>query len=153
VKVNEPTLINSVYNSYQFWDGRAAALEEVVQRSLEDERPAAGQAERHHVWSGVVERLRAEPRYKERFLKVFGTAPTQDAVGKALATYLRTILSGNSVEDRAEQERMARKGKGLTAADYEKALDGTALELFQRPTSEKAELAKELHDGHLVFRG
>src|SRR5262249_31102144 len=34
-----PSLINCLYNAYQFWDGRAFVLEEVVQRVLEDERP------------------------------------------------------------------------------------------------------------------
>src|SRR5206468_4222778 len=34
---NAPTLINVVYNSYQFWDGRVTYLEEVVQARLEDE--------------------------------------------------------------------------------------------------------------------
>src|SRR5262245_33010197 len=33
-----PTLLNTVYRLHLFWDGRAEALEEVVQRTLEDER-------------------------------------------------------------------------------------------------------------------
>ena len=88
-----PTLINCVYNPHQFWDGRAAALEEVVQRpAKEGDDPL-----KQHNWAGLAERLRERPEYVRRFQQVFGTLPTQDAVGKALATYMRTILVGNSL--------------------------------------------------------
>jgi hypothetical protein len=82
--LNTPTIINAVYGTAFFWDGRAGALEEVVQRSLEDERetPGATPLQRHN-WSGVVQRLRDRPEYVARFKKVFGTPPTQDAVGKS----------------------------------------------------------------------
>src|SRR5262249_44723789 len=109
------TLINCVYNTHQFWDGRVAALERVVQRTLEDEREPEKladnkrqieadqqrqtEAERKHIWSGVVKRLRDNNDYVRRFRKVFGTLPTQDSIGKALATYLRTVLCGRSVYD------------------------------------------------------
>jgi cytochrome c peroxidase len=155
VDVGVPTLVNSLYNKYQFWDGRANALEEVVQRSLEDERepqPAAAPA-RRHTWNGVVQRLRADPKYSERFRQVFGTPPTSDAIGKALATYLRTILSGNSLHDQAEQARQARGAKALEAADYEKVLGEAALKAFQREPEQKAELAQELATGYSLFQG
>src|SRR5262249_30829598 len=99
-----PRLLNVAYGSAMFWDGRAGALEEVVQRSTDD--AASDQA--RHSWPGSVQRLRESGFYDARFRKVFGTRPTQDAVGKAIATYLRTILSGNSLQDRAERERRQR---------------------------------------------
>src|SRR5262249_50778114 len=121
---NPPTLINCVYHTAQFWDGRVNALEEVVQRNLEDEREAPGvRPEEQHVWSGVIARLRANPDYVKRCEKALGTPPTQAALGKALATYMRTILSGNSLQDRAELALRERGGKSLESADYEKLLD------------------------------
>lgn len=153
--LNTPALVNGVFNSYQFWDGRASALEEVVARALEDERePAKPEpSASRHVWSGMVKRLRENPPYQERFQKVFGTDPTQDAVGKALATYLRTILSGNAVQDEAQHARKARGGKVLEPRDYEKVLDDATVKFFEREPAQKAELAKDLEAGYNLFRG
>ena len=83
---NTPTLINCVYNTHQFWDGRARYLEEVVQRTLEDERESAESGPFRHVWHGVIGRLRKNRTYTEDFHRVFSIPATQDAVGKALAT-------------------------------------------------------------------
>src|SRR5205085_9656839 len=66
---NTLSLINCVYNKHQFWDGRATFLEEVIQRTLEDERPSPNRLPEqvHHVWSGVVERLNDNETYKRHF--------------------------------------------------------------------------------------
>ena len=81
---NVPSLINSVYNRNQFWDGRAGSLEEVLLRRLEDERPLTQEPPREqspgylHVWPGLVGHLRGRPDYLHAFQQVFGTAPTAD---------------------------------------------------------------------------
>lgn len=154
--VDTPTLANGVYHTALFWDGRATALEEVVQRSLEDERPPSGASPARHTWSGVVERLQKQPAYVDLFVKNFGTQPTQDAIGKALATYLRTILCGNSVHDRALEAMRARKANMLEPADYEKALadvDVATLKAWERDEAKKPDVAKELHAGWALFTG
>src|SRR5262249_19885179 len=97
---NTPTLVNVVFNRHQFWDGRATHLEQVVALSLEDELETDSKGFRH-TWGGAVRRLRESPKFNKQFDHVFGTNPTQDAVGKALATYLRTLLAGDSLHDRA----------------------------------------------------
>src|SRR5262249_37904170 len=138
--MNTPSLMNCVYNTHQFWDGRATALEEVVQRRLDDERPPAEtpvprdkRAEWRHAWSGVVGRLRRDPEYVKQFQAVFGNDPTQDGMAKALATYLRTILSGNSLYDRAEQERARRRAREVEVRDFEKVVTEAALPGLERP--------------------
>jgi cytochrome c peroxidase len=153
---NPPTLVNGVYNTSQFWDGRAGALEEVVQRTLDDERETPGvRPEERHAWSGVIARLRANPDYVKRFEKAFGTPPTQDAVGKALATYLRTILSGNSIQDRVEQELRQRGALSPEPADYAKLLDENVLKVLlgSEEPKPKEEVAKELVVGYTLFHG
>ena len=50
----------------------------------------------------VVERLRADSTYRELFQKVFGAPPDVRLLAYALATYVRTILSGASPYDRYE---------------------------------------------------
>jgi cytochrome c peroxidase len=153
---NPATLINSVYNAHQFWDGRAIALEEVVQRSLEDERDTGADGFKRHAWSGVVGRLRANKEYVAQFRRAFGTPPTQDSVGKALACYLRTILSGDALHDRAERAMKERGGNQLETRDYEKILNEAALKALQEPgegTPPKAEIAQELFAGWQLFHG
>jgi cytochrome c peroxidase len=150
------TLINCVYNRNQFWDGRTTALEQVVQRSQNDEREpetsGAGQqrleAERRHAWSGVIGRLRANATYKKGFRKVFGTPATQDNLGKALATYLRTLLAGGSLYDRA---RAAAGDREPEDKHYRALLSDSSLKALRREDSKKADVAKELVQGSNLF--
>lgn len=142
-----PTLINSVYNRYQFWDGRAGALEEVLAAHH------GGVPNQKHCWSGAVDRLRAHSDYPTRFRQVFGTLPTEDAIGKALATYLRTVLVGNAVHDRAAHAARQRSGLLPDAADYEKALDDAAVKglLDKDAPLTKPEMAQQLARGFRLF--
>jgi cytochrome c peroxidase len=75
--------------------------------------------------------------------------PTQDGVGKALATYLRTLLSGNSLHDRV----MHGKKGALAVSDYEALLDDRALKALGRPTAVKAVVASDLLRGWTLFTG
>jgi cytochrome c peroxidase len=158
-----PTLLNCVFNRLQFWDGRAVLLEEVVQRTLEDERQSYLPKPFRHTWSGVIHRLRNKANYHEQFNKVFGTPVgeengaekaniTQDTVGRALACYLRTLLAGDSIHDRAIEQ--ARKGgSDLKAEHYKAILDDTALAELDRATAKKADVAAELMRGYRLFHG
>ena len=61
----------------------------------------------------------------ERFKAAFGTEPTRDTIAKALACYERTVLSGNSLHDRAMalvQQRSPGKNAEPLARDYTAAL-------------------------------
>lgn len=161
---NAPTLVNCVFNRRQFWDGRAARLEEVVQRTLEDERPSDPPRPFHHTWSGVIARLRKQPSYHEQFNRVFGTPAgekdgaekaniTQDTVGRALASYLRTLLAGDSLHDRAVQQQNRQHGSTLQAAHYEAVLDDAALAELGRDKTKKTATAAELLHGYRLFHG
>lgn len=146
---NPPSLFNVVYNRQQFWDGRVTALEEVLIRKLDDvlklqKDPAKEKSPGYqHVWPGFVDKLsRAE--YRSAFEYAFGQWPTADSAAKALATYMRTLLSGDSVYDRAEAHKLARKGTSLEAQDFELAL----------PRSQRTRFAAEsLKKGYDIFNG
>jgi cytochrome c peroxidase len=98
--VNAPTVINSAYHKFQFWDGRAASLEDQSQGPVGNPKEMfAGSGD---PWAEAIKRVRANPEYVKAFMEVFGHAPTRDAAAKAIATYERTVLVGNSVYDRAE---------------------------------------------------
>ncbi len=90
-----PTVINRAYSMGQFWDGRAPTLEEQAKG------PMANPIEMGHSHDGIVDTLKKIPGYRTRFRQVFGTADIQiDQVAKAITTFERTILSGNSPYDR-----------------------------------------------------
>ncbi len=150
--LDTPLLVNAVYGTAQFWDGRVADLEEVVQRSLEDNRDPPLTPPGRHVWPGVVKRLRDDAFMVEQFHKVFGTPPTQDAVGKALATYVRTLFSGNSVHDRAVREAKGRGASAPEKADYAKALTDADLKALDEKADRDA-VAARLQSGFQLFTG
>ena len=89
-----PTLINRGYGRAFFWDGRISSLEEQVLQPIQDPK------EMDMTLKDVVERLRGDREYSELFQAVFGGIPTHVDLANALASYVRTILSGNSPVDR-----------------------------------------------------
>jgi cytochrome c peroxidase len=92
---NSPTVLNSAYLAVQFWDGRAPSLEKQA------EGPVQNPVEMAHTLAGVEKLLNADASYRDAFAKAFGPEPiTYDMVEKAIASFERTVLSGNSPFDR-----------------------------------------------------
>ncbi len=81
-------------------------------------------------WHRAVERVRANKAYARMFEKAFGTQPTRDAIAKAVASYERTVITGNAIVDRADLAMRLRidddGGKAeANAKDYQKVLQET----------------------------
>jgi cytochrome c peroxidase len=92
---NSPTVLNSVYYSSQFWDGRAASLEQQAGG------PMQNPVEMAHTLSGVVKKLSSDPSYVRQFDGAFGPGGiTIKRVVNAISTFERTLVSGNSPFDR-----------------------------------------------------
>jgi cytochrome c peroxidase len=91
---NAPTVLNAVFNEMQFWDGRAASLEEQAKG------PMINPVEMGMSSHDEVVKAVAIPDYQDEFRAVFGRAPTIDDVASAIATFERTVVSGNSPFDR-----------------------------------------------------
>ena len=92
---NSPTVFNSAYFATQFWDGRASSLE------AQAEGPVQNPVEMAHTLRGVEQRLMADPEYRALFKQAFGSdVITYQMVEKAIATFERTVISGNSPFDR-----------------------------------------------------
>ena len=90
-----PRLINRGYGRSFFWDGRAASLEEQALKPIENP------IEMDLALSEAIERLRADPAYGAEFAKAFdGAGPSATTLAQALASYVRTIVSGDSPYDR-----------------------------------------------------
>ncbi len=93
---NTPTLFNVAYVGKLFHDGRASALETQAWVPLLNpiEMGNSSSAE-------VLARIRSMPDYAGRFEAAFGGAgASEHTVGVALASYQRTLVSGNSRFDR-----------------------------------------------------
>jgi len=94
-KRNPPTLYNVAYQHLLFHDGREFTLEDQMISPLtnpvEMGNPSIGY---------VINKIRKLPGYEEQFHRVFGEGVSVETLGKAIASYERTILSGNSPFDR-----------------------------------------------------
>jgi cytochrome c peroxidase len=163
--VSAPTVLNTAYNVFQFWDGRAMSLEDQAQGPVANNLEMfAGDG---HAWNQAVLRVRAKKEYIDAFKKAYGTEPTRDAIAKAIAVFERTVLSGNSVHDRAVlamQLRLAEQGKvgeHPEAVDYAEVLneafdskDVPALDALNLKDKAKVDgVAKSLASGVKLFFG
>jgi len=92
---NAPSLLNAAYSAPFFHDGREPALEmqpfDVFVNPDEMAAPSFG---------AVVATVRSLPQYASLFEAAFGGPPTVERIGKALATYVRTLLCANAPFDR-----------------------------------------------------
>lgn len=91
---NVPSVINRVYGASFFWDGRAASIEQQVVEPLLDPREMATTPD------AVVAAVRHDGGYRRQFMAAFGREPQWDDIARALASYVRTIRSGQSRYDR-----------------------------------------------------
>jgi cytochrome c peroxidase len=89
-----PSLVNRVYGQAQFWDGRARSLEEQASDPITNPR------ELDLSLDEAVDRLARSRAYRDRFRAVFGRAVNREDLARALASYVRSILSGDSPFDR-----------------------------------------------------
>lgn len=92
---NSPTLLNAMFNTGQFWDGRAESLEAQARLPLVNPDEMGKQTDEQ-----MIARLRALPDYTNRFGRVFARPITMDTVAKAIAAFERTLVAGNSPFDR-----------------------------------------------------
>jgi cytochrome c peroxidase len=92
---NAPTLLNAAYLPFQFWDGRAISLEQQAASPIVDPR------EMNQTHKASIAKLQSDPVYRSMFAKTFGSRDvTIGRVEKALASFERTLISGNSAFDR-----------------------------------------------------
>jgi cytochrome c peroxidase len=92
---NAPTVLNALYNKFQFWDGRAPTLE--VQVSMPVVNPVEmGQP----TIDSAVAHIAAVPEYRDAFRRVFGRALNGPDLLRAIASYERSQISFDSPFDR-----------------------------------------------------
>lgn len=91
---NVPTIINAGYLKKLFHDGRAENLEEQALQPIQHPAELGSKLE------DLVERLAAVPEYAAAFQQEFGSPVSADAIAKAIATFVRTVVSHDTPFDR-----------------------------------------------------
>ncbi len=91
-----PTVWNAAFNEVQFWDGRAASLEEQAAGPVTNPIEMGMKS-----WDDVVARLETIEGYQVAFEKAFGKdSISKDTATKAIAAYERTLITPNSPYDK-----------------------------------------------------
>ena len=128
-----PTVWNSAFNHLQFWDGRAADLEEQAGKPIMDPNEMAEEPER------LVSQLREIPEYVELFSQAFELkgpeAVTFKNVTYAVAAFERTLISDDSRFDRyARGDRQALSEAERRGLNVFRSLKTRCFECHNLPT-------------------
>ena len=91
--IHSPTVLNARYHFVQFWDGRAATLEEQALGPVEDPLEMGNQ------WEEVVGYLAGEPHYAEAFEELYDGEISKENAAHAIAEFERTLITPNAPFD------------------------------------------------------
>ncbi len=125
---NSPVSFNRILSKAQFWDGRAGSLEEQAIG------PIANPIEMGNTHVNAVKTLMAIEGYRLQFEEIFEDGTTIQNVGKAIATFERTLVTLPSAYDLYEPVLSLRKAFGEDLDDLE-ALKEEDPVLFENYTS------------------
>ena len=84
---NSPTVFNAALNLTQFWDGRAATLEEQI------EGPIHNPSEMRTSWEEIIAKLLADQEIVKKFNDIYGANPTAETITDAIATFERSLIT------------------------------------------------------------
>jgi len=134
---NAPSVWNAAYNTLQFWDGRAPSLEKQAEGAMQNP------VEMAHTPQGVEKKVSADASYRAEFEKAYGPGPvTFEKAAKAIVSFERTVISGNSPFDRY---LYGGEKKAMSAA----AIRGLAL--FRDPRKGNCAVCHTIEEEHALF--
>lgn len=90
---NAPGLINEAWSKSFFWDGREATLEVQATKPIENPLEMATNLD------DVTARLNLDLALVRQFERAYATAPSADTIPKALASFVRSLVSSESRYD------------------------------------------------------
>lgn len=93
-EVNAPTVFNSGFNFVQFWDGRAATLEEQIDGPVNNPKEMASS------WPQVIIKLSQDAAYPDQFSRLYRDGITPSNIRDAIATFERSLVTPNSRFDK-----------------------------------------------------
>ncbi len=115
--LNSPTVFNSGFNFRQFWDGRAASLEEQVAGPIHNPREMASN------WQEITAKLRTDAALVEEFRALWPEGVRPDHIVDAIAEFERSLITPGSAYDRYLQgERDALNSEAREGAELFRSL-------------------------------
>jgi len=93
-QINTPSVFNCAGNVKQFWDGRAATLEEQI------DGPLQAAAEMGSTWPEVAGKLRAVPEYAALFKNIYSDGVQPRNIRNAISEFERSLTTPNSRFDK-----------------------------------------------------
>jgi cytochrome c peroxidase len=100
---HSPTMWNVGYNEKWYWDGRAETLEKQIEAAWKGQMGADPAA--------IATALAKVPGYVVQFKTIYGGDPTGDTIVKSLASFVRTIRSGDAPMDKQQKGDKAAAGE------------------------------------------
>ena len=91
--INAPTVYNAVFNFRQFWDGRAADLQDQAAGPVENP------VEMGFTFKELIKRLQ-KSSYKKEFDTIYKDGITKENITDAIAEYEKTLITPNAPFDR-----------------------------------------------------
>ena len=85
--INAPTVLNSSLNFRQFWDGRAATLEEQI------DGPVHMKNEMNSDWPQVIAKLNKDQNYINLFGKLYNDGIQGNNIKDAISEYERSLIT------------------------------------------------------------
>lgn len=150
-KFNSPTVLNSVFNYVQFWNGRAEDLKEQAKGPLHNPKEM-GMSDKL-----LVLRLNGNEYYKKEFKKLYKNGVSVDNVADAIAEFEKTLITPNSRFDKylrgskdalTEEEKEGYKNfksLGCIACHNGVNMGGNLIQHFGIFSSEEAPEIKDKH--------
>jgi len=92
--INSPTVFNSSLNFAQFWDGRAATLEDQIEGPIHADREMASN------WPEIIKKLSGDTSYVGQFNASYKGEISASTIKDAIATFERSLNTPNSRFDR-----------------------------------------------------
>ncbi|MEW4562373.1 cytochrome c peroxidase [Bremerella sp. JC770] len=142
---NSPVSFNRILSGPQFWDGRAATLEEQAVG------PIANPIEMANTHDVCVKTLSEIPGYKVQFEKVFGDGVNIDNVGKAIATFERAIVTGPAPYDYYEVVRSFEKQFPSDELEYLEEDDPELYAKYADAKKNAASMSESARRGREIF--
>ncbi len=93
--INAPTVFNAVYNDRQFWNGRAADLQEQAGGPPLNPIEMASKD-----WNEIIGKLAKDKDFTAEFVAVYPSGWTDKNITEAIAEYEKTLITPNSPFDK-----------------------------------------------------
>ncbi|MCX7824857.1 MAG: cytochrome-c peroxidase [Verrucomicrobiae bacterium] len=135
--INAPTTFNAGFQFKQFWDGRAATLEEQA------DGPPNNPIEMASNWPEIIGKLKQDAEFTKEFTAVYPEGFSKETITSAIATFERTLLTpsrfdkflrGQADALTADEKRGYElfKSHGCATCHAGKILGGQSFELMSR---------------------